>query len=311
MSKLQKSLSAKPIFIMGIMHRSGTNFLSDLICLHPDCKTSQTAKEDFLISGSDKLIKYAEGVAKQWNQKWFNTQNTKPADLLLQNIGNGLIDFLSTPFDPDTDSRIDDTRLVTKTPDVTNIKNFFKLFPKAYLLIIIRDGRSIVESGVKSFNWKYDQATHRWAKAAKQVLTFQKALKKTPFKFKIVKFEDILSNQNMQLEEILSFLDLDPQKYDFDTASKMPVKGSSELSEKENVHWKPEEKNTDFDPTKRYDNWDRKKHQRFNWVAGKYLDKFDYPRVTYPGSKIAATAKNILMDIKWIAIKTIKLPFKK
>lgn len=309
--KLQKSFSERPIFIMGIMRRSGTNFLSNLLCLHSDCKPTQVAREDFLIRHSDMLIKYSEKSAKYWNPKWFDKQNRKPTDILLQHIGNGLVDFLEIPADPAAESLEDDRRLITKTPDVTNIKNFFKLFPQAYLLVIIRDGRAVVESGVRSFNWKYDQASRKWAKAAKQIIAFQNAFEKSQFKFRIVRFEDIVSDRDAKLNEIFSFLDLDPQRYDFESANNMLVKGSSDLSQKGDVHWKPVEKKADFDPIKRWAKWDSKKHRRFNWIAGKYLDKFDYPRITCPGSKIAGTAKNILMDIKWLAIKAIKLPFKK
>ena len=40
--------SPRPIFILGIMPRSGTNFLHQLITLHPAC-VSSPVWEDFLI----------------------------------------------------------------------------------------------------------------------------------------------------------------------------------------------------------------------------------------------------------------------
>ena len=46
-----------PIFILGIMPRSGTHFLANLLCLHPDC-TKSALPEDLLVSESALLRRY-------------------------------------------------------------------------------------------------------------------------------------------------------------------------------------------------------------------------------------------------------------
>ena len=57
-----------PIFILGIMQRSGTNFLKDVVDLHPDCAfPGPPLVEDYLAQNADWLINYAKSVAKDWN----------------------------------------------------------------------------------------------------------------------------------------------------------------------------------------------------------------------------------------------------
>jgi hypothetical protein len=46
---------SQPIFILGIMPRCATNFLSNLLLLHPDCVPRDTVWEDFTIARSDLL----------------------------------------------------------------------------------------------------------------------------------------------------------------------------------------------------------------------------------------------------------------
>ena len=60
----------RPIFILGIMHRSGTNLLQDLLCLHPDCEPGGIIGEDGLIAKADPLIEYVNYLYKFWDSCW-------------------------------------------------------------------------------------------------------------------------------------------------------------------------------------------------------------------------------------------------
>ena len=61
----EKPQSPPPIFILGIMPRSSTNFLHHLVCLHPDC-TPTLAWEDFVIYPASLLDAYAHAVYCEW-----------------------------------------------------------------------------------------------------------------------------------------------------------------------------------------------------------------------------------------------------
>ena len=79
-------------------------------------------------------------------------------------------------------------KLITSTPSVENIHNFFKLFPNVPLLILVRDGRAVVESGVRSFNWNYEQAIREWNRSAQTIIRFDQEMKGTGHPYRIVKY---------------------------------------------------------------------------------------------------------------------------
>jgi len=199
-------------------------------------------------------------------------------------------------------SSLSEKRLVTRTPSVKNLGLFFRFFPGAGLLIIVRDGRSVAESGVKSFGWHYENAFRSWASAARTILKFDAEHKNTQYNYMVVKYEELHSDMEGQLRRIFECLGLDPGKYDFGAAGKLPVLGSSELrdSGQEEVHWRPVEKSQDFDPTMRWNGWGQALHERFNWVAGGYLLKFGYAKKESPEFRLKWSILNILLDVIYI-----------
>ena len=129
--------SADPIFIHGVLPRSGTNFLWDLLLLHPDCARAQEpVKEDLFLDRSDHLVRFVDAVRARWDPRW-GTFAAELPDRLYRSIGDGLVSFLWTDRQ---------RRLVTKSPSVVHLELFFAFFPCARLLILVRDGRSVVQS---------------------------------------------------------------------------------------------------------------------------------------------------------------------
>src|SRR5258708_4134927 len=140
--------------------RTGTHFLANLLCQHPDCVKSPLA-EDVLLSWSQLLAKYVRRTNEQWTEIAGKPHDGYD-DLLFRSLGDGLISFLQSAKERADEERIKrfggtqhadlaSRRLVTKTPGIDNLEYFFKLFPNAHLLIIIRDGRAVVESEHRSF----------------------------------------------------------------------------------------------------------------------------------------------------------------
>ncbi len=286
-----------PIFILGILPRCGTNFLSDLLCAHPDCEPPEPIWEDCLIRRADRLADYVETVSRDWNPKWGVGNDER--DQLYARLGDGLCSFLN--------AHTTSQRVVTKTPRVDNLPLFFRLFPDAHLLILLRDGRAVLESGIKSFGWNRESAMHRWADAAKTVLSFDETHRDTPHRYLITHYEELWQNQEQELRRILDFLDLDTARYDFGAAANLPLRGSSTVrtNGETGIHWKPVEKPPDFDPTQRFKHWRRARHERFEWVAGDCLHRLDYhePQIARGGS--LWTAWNLVMDLRWLVIRTL------
>jgi hypothetical protein len=305
-----------PIFLLGIMQRSGTNYLQDILCLHPDCGTGPM-REDFLLHYADFIQSYISNLSETW-RRWIDDEEF--TNLLYSNIGNSLVSFLkeqteekwlkialqkepslSHIFKPSPQ------RLVTKTPSVENLDCFFKLFPNSQLIIIVRDGRAVAESYVKSFNSFYEMAMREWAKAAQEIISFiehnQNSQNK---KYYVVKYEDLCNNNQEELLKIFDFLGLNPDLYSFEEASKSAVRGSSSFrGDDRSLHWKSVKKSNEFNPNLRGSNWNQMLHQRFNWIAGEYLVKLGYEK-KYEDMNYLWKIWNHLEDFKWWGRNKIK-----
>ena len=83
------------IFILGIMQRSGTNYLNNLLLLHPDCEYPGIVWEDYLVAHAELLRDYADAVYQHWQPAWkeklVGSMGHNPVMRLL---GEGLTSFL-------------------------------------------------------------------------------------------------------------------------------------------------------------------------------------------------------------------------
>ncbi len=290
-------MPGRPIFILGVMPRSGTNFLHRLICRHPRCGGVHhtPVKEDFLVHHADRLSKYITRLHWQWAH-W----GAEP-DLIRafsQHLGQGLIAFLQSLTDAE--------RVVTKTPSVRNIDRVFTLFPEAHVLVIVRDGRSVVASGMSGFGWDFEEATRTWARAARRLLAFQRAGRDhgeaAPGRHLVVKYEALSEHTEGELRHILDFLGLDVAQYDFAEALDMPVYGSSFMKDKGEVTWEPQSGGRHFDGTRRWQHWDAARHRRFNWIAGEELEALGYTPVRGAASgHVLSRAGHVPMDAAYHA----------
>jgi hypothetical protein len=290
------------IFILGIMQRSGTNYLNNLLLLHPDCEYPGLVWEDY-----DYLKEYADSVYHSWSPLWKNkVTEIMGHNPLLNCIGEGLCSFFSRQYESNSRPQLKSTkkgtnreakspRIVTATPSVKSLQYFFQLFPCAHLLIVIRDGRAVVESGIKSFNWDFEHSARRWAEAAETIHEFDVYVEQD--RYLIVRYEDLYSNNSSEMTNIFSFLGLDIEKYDFDAAANLPVMGSSDLSDdKKKIHWNAGEKSPDFNPIDRWKHWKRPNHERFNWLAGKYQEQFAYSKKKYESRHSLWAVWNMILD---------------
>ena len=275
------------VLILGIMRRSGTNYLYDLLRLHPDCAVRDMIhgpgqegrlSEDFLVSQLHLLNDYVQAVQAEWNPHWGNVE-AESAELRFC-LGQGLVSFLRRGIPRGK-------RLVTKTPSVADLKDVFDFLPEARLVILVRDGRAVVESGVKGFLWDFETAAGSWATGARQILDLLKDRAGDRDHVVIVRYEDIWRDVEAELRKLFAFLSLPADIYDFERARALPVRGSSfyrGTSERpaftlHGVHWAPVAKTDEFDPLRRFTEWSSEDHTRFNRIAGEYLKRFGYENI--------------------------------
>lgn len=248
-----------------------------------------------MLAHSDLLNRYADRVRQSWNRRW--DADGQLRDRLVAHLGSGIVSFLTEQSEAN--------RVVTKTPRVENLARFFDLFEHAHLLILIRDGRSVLESGIRTFGWNREWALHKWAEAADRITEFDRTHGTENLPYRIVRYEDLCDHLDTELPAILEFLRLDAGVYDFEAAAGLPVRGSSAVREEgPQMHWKPVEKDAGFDSTRRFDQWTGAKHARFNWVAGRQLERLGYA----PDRTVSAAvwvAWNLVLDVRWLAIRLI------
>ena len=85
---------ADPVFIHGILPRSGTNFLWDLLLLHPDCaRAREPINEDMFLDHSNHLTAFVDNLRAGWDPVWGTFGDDLP-DRLYAGIGEGLVSFL-------------------------------------------------------------------------------------------------------------------------------------------------------------------------------------------------------------------------
>ncbi len=285
------TLAGPPILILGITQRCGGNFLFDLIRHHPDCRPPAPIREDFLLSQAPLLEEYARRVVARWDPEW--GVDSEAEVNLLAHLGEGALSFLG--------KYVETGRIVSRTPGVESLGRFFKLFPSAKLVILVRDGRAVVESGVRSFGWDREAAIRHWAAAAVTIREFQAAHADERDRFSVVRYEDLYTDTETELRKLFRVLELDPEVYDFGAVSELPVHGSSDLAFEiaGRVHWKPVAKTSAFDPLSRYGHWGRAEHERFNHLAGEALRQFGYVGQRFPGGQLAWAIRNRALDAIW------------
>jgi hypothetical protein len=284
--------AADPIFILGILPRSGTNYLSDLLCLHPACAPARSpVREDLFLEHSDHLVDFVAAVQAAWDPRW----GQFPDDLghqLHRSLGEGLLSFLWVDRD---------RRLVTKNPSVHHIDRLFTFFPRGRLLILVRDGRSVTQSCMATFGWDFERAARSWAGAADEIQRFASRHRGQNGRYLIVRYEDVVADPRGSLAHIFRFLDLDENAFDFSAAAELPIRGSSFYFGPgyDSVHWNPVPRAAEFDPRERWREWTPRMLERFEWIAGEQLRRFGYPGFAEPVRTSYPVGWHRVRDVMW------------
>jgi hypothetical protein len=301
------SIDPKICFILGVSQRSGTNFLYRILNLHPHCAGPGPIWEDCFLYHSETLAAFTEGMYKQWDSTWEVEEKLGGSPLLLRCLGGAIENFLRRQLSP-RGEKITESQgrskpnqikvLLTKTPTALGLHHFWDLFPDAKLILLVRDGRAVVESMTVSFGASSEDAMRTWRDNAKRIHAFRSEHENKTNKFLVLKYEDIMEDERSSLLQILEFLELDTDLFDFDALQSLGVTGSSEAKKKDGVvHWQRQEKTSDFNPLARADHWSQQRHERFNWVAGKQMEDLGYQLKPITTSQSIHCLKNTIKDI--------------
>jgi hypothetical protein len=246
-----------------------------LLKKHASC-FGATPGEDFFLYEADHLFRFVYSAYDRWNPRWpLHKHNT--AEDLVSALGNGILDFLYRQKQH-SDSSGQSVVPIAKTPHPRNVDGFSKLFPDGYLLILVRDGRSVTESMMQTWKTPFDQAVWKWKEGAGAVCEFIREHGRSGSWHQVIHYEDLVQDTPSVLRSIFEAAHLDADLYPYSDLENTKVVGSSTFrDENEDDVWTEQEPGDDFDPLSRFASWSADQHNRFEWLAGAELRELGYP----------------------------------
>lgn len=228
------------ILIHGILRRSGTNLLNQILLLHPHCaQPVSKIRENWFLHYSDSLYEYSEQLFKIWSTpEWKGNEFSKSefystiGDAMLAYIGNGI---------PDISRKV----LLSKTPSVQHLDRCFQLFPSSKVVIITRDPRDVAASAFATWERPVEQTIRDWNVACKAIYNFERVTSSD--RYLLLRYEDLIFERETWIRKCLQFLNLEETLFPWQSLSELPVFGSSEEKT-----WQVKSRNESFRPIGRW-----------------------------------------------------------
>lgn len=221
----------KTVFIHGILRRSGTNYLNQLLLLYPDIiQPNKKIRENWFLSYIDHINSFCMKLDIHWsNTKWKGAPYSLD-DLKLQ-IGDSLLRYLKN--EEDFSNKI----LITKTPSFQNIHLLSTYFPNSKQILIVRNPFDISASAFKTWNVPIKKSLNDW------YLSCEKAYKLEQLEeVLVIRYEDLYLNTKKIIVDCLNYLELEIDSYNWNEFETIPIIGSSD----ERGMWKITNKKDNF-----------------------------------------------------------------
>lgn len=199
LTEISLTVCPHPVFVIG-SPRSGTSILAWSLAQHGHFWTS--SETDFLLHlfGQGRLESSLTAASQRPGGGWLSEQRVE-RDELFPLLGVGINALIT--------SRSGGKRWVDQSPSYTLMASTLaELFPGAFFLHILRDGRRVVNSMVNSgftLPWATDfgEAARTWAIFAERALNFAASM---PSRCLTIRQEELAANPIEQFESILKFL---------------------------------------------------------------------------------------------------------
>jgi len=253
----------KKVYFVAGCPRSATSAFSWALSEHKDLQTS--AESNFiyyLLRDEDSSIYSAYDIAQKVDDGWFNQHNIERS-LYLKFIGKGIVDMLTTTCETNV--------FVEQSPENILIADkIITMFPETKIIHMIRDGREVVNSMLKSgFSapWSKDfkLACETWNHFVKKGYDFSQ---KYPDNILNVYQKDLVYDTENAVKKVVEFLDLD---YEENTVKYLQTKRvNSSYGNDENNNFK-----TAKDPSMlkkpQWEKWSDSEKNKFDEIAGKTM----------------------------------------
>ncbi|GAK55293.1 hypothetical protein U27_02125 [Candidatus Vecturithrix granuli] len=255
------------VFLHGVTPRSGTGYVSHLIGLHPDIhKHPQDIWEVPFLKHSDDLIAFRDHFFDTYP---YNRGKIGDDDFFVL-FGSAFIGYMYALTNPQQ-------RLLLTEPGVEFLQYFYRFFPHEQLLLLMRDGRDVVESHIKTWsNGSFADYCSYWAQSARLMLQFYEASKNTPYQCWMGKYEEAFFQPEDFVKRICTYLGLEPSKYPYERIADIPVIGSSTFQEVQKGNWVSKPRHENFKPIGRWQQWSEVQKDIFKKIAGQTLIEAAY-----------------------------------
>ncbi len=255
------------IIIHGVMPRSGTVYVGELLRLHPDLQAYPNDIWEFPFL---QLTGTLDAAQEQFFKAYKYNMGKIGEDDFLQIFGASIIAYLYKYLPSDK-------RLLIKVPDVCYLNYFETVFPNENLLLLMRDGRDVVSSTIRTWpKKKFSDACIRWDLSAKIALKYDDVNGGEKNGFLLARYEDAFKDPVSFVTDACNYMGLDVNRYPFDKMDEIRVIGSSSHKKDGKVTWEGEGKPKDFKTQGRWEDWSEKDKDTFKKIAGESLIKSGY-----------------------------------
>ncbi len=266
------------IMLHGVMPRSGTVFVGELLRAHPDLHAYPNDIWELpFLEQAPAILDLQAGFFDGYGQ---NRERMGDEDFL-PIFGSALLRHLETlvPADAAAPDRAP-PRLLLKEAGVRHLRYFPRVFPKAHLLLLLRDGRDLVNSTMRTWpDSDFATACERWAASTRAARAYFQAHRQREPRCMLVRFEDVVGNPEGFVRDACAHFDLDPDRYPYHTIDNVPVIGSSTLAAQQDksVDWQQHQSRpADYRPSGHWDDWPERWKKQFQQIAGDELAAAGY-----------------------------------
>ena len=260
-----------PILVLGVLPRSGTNFIHDLLSLDETVHADPGRLYEFPLL---QCLPEAEALLHRFIGYFpGNAEVMGKHDMLARLSGAWLREL---------QQEAGDRRILLKCPHVQYLSMAPIIFPDCDIVVCVRDGRDVIDSSQKTFSGKglrrksFSQLAHEWALATEAAYSEARDQPRVT----LVRFEDLVEAPQETASALVDAVGLDATAFPFDKMKSLPVRGSSRSTASRDTRWLPQEKTDDFNPVGRWLGWSERKIQRFNRIGGETLRRAGYQAET-------------------------------
>lgn len=256
------------ILIHGIMPRSGTVYVGELLRLHPELHAYPYEIWELpLLQQTDHLL----DLQAQFFEGYDHNAGKIGEHDFLPLFGAALIAYLHTGAAPGK-------RMLAKVPSVEHLMAFDAMFPHEHLLLLTRDGRDVVDSTLRTWpTLRFWMACLHWRRAAAMALAFQRRHQDRTQGYWFARFEDAVADPPGFVSTACERFGLDPHGFPFAAIADVKVIGSSKLSAGAQVSWDDHRpKPARFSPIGYWQRWNASRKWLFKRIAGQALIDLGY-----------------------------------